>query len=76
MSFISVLEFEFVSFTVAVFVTSRLEIKLISVTVVSLSVLPSESSPSSEVSVTLLDSPGLLELTSTELESPAPSIAA
>ena len=55
------------SFTLTVFVISIPGVGLISVTVGSSTVFPSLSSPSSEVSLTLLLCPGLLAIATAEL---------
>ena len=72
---VSVLLFEFVSFTVAVFVTSIDGFAETSVMVASSVVFPSLSSPSSEVSVTLFEFPGDDIVARTEFRTPAPSTA-
>ncbi len=75
MSLASVLLFEFVSFTVAVFVTSIEGFAETSVMVASSVVFPSLSSPSSEVSETLFEFPGDEIVARTEFRTPAPSTA-
>ena len=72
---VSVLLFEFVSFTVAVLVTSIDGFAETSVIVASSVVFPSLSSPSSEVSVTLFVLPGDDIVARTEFLTPAPSTA-
>ena len=72
---VSVLLFEFVSFTVAVLVTSIEGFAETSVIVSSSVVFPSLSSPSSEVSVTLFEFPGDDIVARTEFRTPAPSTA-
>ena len=55
------------SATVAVLVTSNEPLDVVVITVESLEVFPSLSSPSSLISNTLFEFPGLLAVTSTEL---------